>query len=252
MVITLITVTYNSKLTLIDTIKSVVSQSYPDIEYVVIDGASSDGTREILKSYGNKISKIISEPDNGIYDAMNKGIKFAIGDIIGILNSDDYFHDNYVVEKIAEAFEDENVDAVYGDVQFVHPGNLEKVVRYYSSKKFNVNKFKYGYMPAHPSFYVRRKFFEQFGYYSEDYQIAADFELLLRFLYQHKLRCKYLEMPFVTMRTGGMSTKSLKSNIILNNEILRACKENGVKTNLVNIYSKYFVKIFELMVKGKK
>lgn len=247
MKVSIITVCYNSASTIMNTIDSVLNQSYKNIEYIIVDGKSKDGSVELISKYGDRISRLISEPDKGIYDAMNKGIKLATGDIVGILNSDDFFNNNGVVQLIVDEFIKSNIDAVYGDVQFVKPSNLNKVVRYYSSKRFCIRKFKFGFMPAHPSFYVRREYFEKYGYYKTDYKIGADFELLIRFLYKNKLKCKYLQTTFVTMRTGGVSTRSLKSNIVLNSEILRACRENGIKTNILNIYSKYFVKVFELI-----
>jgi glycosyltransferase involved in cell wall biosynthesis len=243
--ISIITVSYNSIRTISDTINSVISQTYPNIEYIIIDGASTEGTVELIKSFGNKISKFKSEPDNGIYNAINKGIKLAEGDIVGIINSDDFFCSNNIIQKVADAFNDVETDAIYGDVQFVNNGNTSKIVRYYSSKRFNLEKFKFGFMPAHPGFYAKRELFEKLGYYKTDYIIAADFELLLRFLYLNKIKCKYLEMPFVTMRTGGVSNKSILSNFTLNKEIARACKENGIHTNYFKIYSKYFTKVYE-------
>ena len=248
--VSLITVSYNSVTTIADTINSVLAQSYPNIEYIVIDGASSDGTWEIVSSFGSKISRFISKPDYGMYDALNKGIKLATGNIVGILNSDDFLYDNEVIEKVMNVFKDKNVDAVFGDVQFIDPVLTSKVVRYYSSKHFNPGRFKFGYMPAHPSFYVKRECYEKLGYYKTDYKIGADFELLVRFLYIHKITFKYLEMPFVSMRTGGISNKSIRSNITLNREIARACRENGLRTNYLFIYSKYITKIFEFF--GKK
>jgi glycosyltransferase involved in cell wall biosynthesis len=244
-VISVITVTYNCKGTIIDAIESVLSQTYPNIEYIIIDGSSSDGTIELIQSFRNKINIFISEPDKGMYDAINKGIRLSTGHIIGILNSDDLFYDDNVIQKVADAFENNEIDAVYGDVQFVDRAKLLKIVRYYSSKHFNPEKFKFGFMPAHPSFYVKREFFGKFGYYKTDYKIAADFELLVRFMNVNHIRCKYMEMPFVSMRPGGISNKSILSNIILNKEIARACKENGIHTNYFNISSKYFTKIFE-------
>jgi glycosyltransferase involved in cell wall biosynthesis len=243
--VSIITVTYNNVSTITETINSVLAQSYPDIEYVIIDGSSTDGTVAVVNSYGKKITKFISEPDYGIYDAINKGIRFASGDILGVLNSDDFFYDDNVIERIAAAFIDTDIDAVFGDVQFVDPLNTKKVVRYYSSKHFSTAKFRFGFMPAHPSFYVKRELFEKFGYYKTDYKIAADYELLIRFLHVNKIACKYLEMPFIIMRMGGISNKSVFSNFTLNKEIARACKENGIKTNIFFIYSKYFTKIFE-------
>lgn len=244
--VSIITVSKNSKDTIVDTIQSVINQSYANIEYIIIDGASKDGTIEIIKKYNGHIAAFLSEEDNGIYDAMNKGIRMASGDIVGILNSDDIFYSNDIVEKIVQEFVTNNIDAVYGDVQFINPSN-SKVIRYYSSKNFNRNKFQYGIMPAHPSFYAKRELFEKFGYYKTDYQIAADFELLLRFIYKNKINCRYLNYPFVSMRPGGVSNRNVKSNWILNKEIMRACKENGLKTNYIKIYSKYFKKIFEFI-----
>lgn len=184
-----------------------------------------------------------------MYDALNKGIELATGNIVGILNSDDFLYDNGVIEKVINIFKDNNVDAVFGDVQFIDPVLTSKVVRYYSSKHFTSGRFKFGYMPAHPSFYVKRECYEKLGYYKTNYKIGADFELLVRFLYIHKIRFKYLEIPFVSMRTGGLSNKSVFSNFILNKEIARACRENGLNTNYFFIYSKYIIKIFEFFGK---
>lgn len=244
--VSIVTVSKNSKNTIAYTVNSVLEQTYPEIEYVVVDGFSKDGTVDIVKSYGNRISKFISEPDGGIYEAINKGIGAATGDIIGILNSDDVFFDNNIIKRVAEEFSRNDIDSVIGDVQFVDPMNISKVVRYYSSKNFHPGKFKYGYMPAHPSFYAKRQLFEKYGLYKTDYKIAADYELLIRFMYKNKIRYKYLGIPFVNMRTGGASTKSIKSNYILNKEIFRACRENGIRTNYFYIYTKYFIKVFEL------
>ena len=245
LVVSIITVSNNSVGTISDTIKSVLAQTYPNIEYIIIDGSSTDGTIELINSFGTSISKFISEPDNGIYDAINKGIKLATGDIVGILNSDDFFFDDFVLEKVSQAFSENEIDAVYGDVQLVDPIKTSKIVRFSSSKLFNTGKFKFGFMPAHPSFYVKKELFEKLGYYKTDYKIAADFELLIRYLYINQISYKYLEMTFVSMRTGGISNKSIRNRYILNKEIDRACKENGIKTNFIYIYSKYFRKLFE-------
>jgi glycosyltransferase involved in cell wall biosynthesis len=243
--VSIITVSHNSVRTISDTIQSVLDQSYENIEYIIIDGSSTDGTIELVNSFGKNISKFLSEPDNGIYDAINKGIRLSTGDIVGILNSDDFFYDSNVIERVAEQFKESEVDAVFGDARFVDPVRTSKVVRYYSSKNFNTGKFKFGFMPAHPSFYVKRELFEKLGYYKIDYKIAADFELLVRFLYINKIKFRYLEMPFLSMRTGGVSNKSIISNYTLNKEIARACKENGIRTNFFWIYSKYLTKMFE-------
>lgn len=245
--VSIITVSYNSIGTISDTIKSVLAQTYPDIEYIIIDGSSTDGTIELINSFGKSISKFISEPDNGIYDAINKGIRLSTGNIVGIINSDDFFYDNNVIERVVGLFKEHDIDAVFGDAQFVDPIKTSKIVRYYSSKLFDVGKFKYGFMPAHPSFYVKRELFEKLGYYKTNYKIAADFELLVRFLYINQIECKYLEMPFVSMRTGGISNKSIHNKYILNKEIARACKENGIRTNYFFIYLKYLAKIFDFL-----
>lgn len=253
MKISIITVSYKSATTIRDTIESVLSQTYSDnIEYIIIDGNSSDSTIDIVKEcepeFGGRL-KWVSEPDKGLYDAMNKGIQMATGDIIGIINSDDFYHRKDIIEKIAEVFlRDASIQATFGDVRFVNPNNLNKTVRYYRSKNFSVNRFRFGFMPPHPTFFTYKQNFEKFGYYQTNYQIAADYELLVRFLYKSNLKYKYLDLDIMKMRTGGASTASIKSNIILNQEIVRACKENGIYTNMAILMLKYFVKIWELII----
>lgn len=246
MKISIITATYNSALTIKDTIDSVLAQNYPDIEHIIVDGVSKDNTLDIVKSYGDKIAKIISEPDKGIYDAMNKGIQAATGDIVGILNSDDFFTSEDVIATVAKTFEKNNIDALYGDVHFVNPDNLKKSVRYYSSAIFRPALFRYGFMPAHPSFYMKKECYEKFGLYSLDYKIASDYDLLIRYLYKEKINYKYVKKDFVTMRTGGVSTENFQSRVTLNKEIVRACKKYGIYTNIFLLSLKYFYKIFEL------
>lgn len=248
MKISIITATYNSAAHIADCVKSVNDQTYDDIEHIIIDGASSDDTLEIIKSIPNRVAKIVSEPDKGIYDAMNKGIKAATGDVIGILNSDDFFTSDDVISAIFFAFENNDIDAVYGDVHYVNPENLNKCVRYYSSAVFKPSLFKFGLMPAHPSFYVKRSCYEKYGVYSLDYKIASDFDLLIRFLYTHKIKYRYLKKDFVTMRTGGESTKNLNNRMLLNKEDLKACRKYGITTNMFMIMFKYVYKIFELKV----
>ncbi len=248
MKISIITATYNSEATIKDTLESVNAQTYPDIEHIIVDGASKDNTLDLVKKYGKRVSLIISEPDKGIYDAMNKGIKAATGDVIGILNSDDFFTSDNVISAIVFAFENNDIDAVYGDVHYVNPENLNKCVRYYSSAVFKPSLFKFGLMPAHPSFYVKRSCYEKYGLYSLDYKIASDFDLLIRFLYTHKIKYRYLKKDFVTMRTGGASTKNLNSRMLLNKEDLKACRKYGIATNIFMIMFKYLYKIFEFRV----
>lgn len=251
MKISLITVTFNSGKTLCDTIQSVLLQSYTNIEYIIVDGLSNDNTVHIIREYEPLFQgrlKWISERDNGLYDAMNKGIRMATGDVVGIINSDDFYHRRDIISKVIEVFQNGKIQAVYGDVRFVHPDNLNKTVRYYSSKRFSPKVFRYGFMPAHPTFFTYRKYFEEFGYYKTDYHIAADYELLIRFLYSHQLKARYLALDFMKMRTGGTSTSSIKSNIVLNKEIVRACCENGIWTCMPLLFLKYFIKVFELFL----
>lgn len=250
--ISIISATFNSSETIADCISSVNRQTYNNIEHIIIDGSSKDNTLEIINSIPNRVSKIISEPDQGIYDAMNKGIRLATGDVIGILNSDDFFTSDDVIEKIASAFKTDSMEGVYGDICFVKPTDLNKVIRYYSAKWFNPSLFRFGFMPPHPSFYVRRKFYTDLGLYQTDYKIAADYELLIRFLKINKLKTYYLNFCVVTMRTGGDSTRNIKSNWILNKEIVRGCRENGIYTNMLILSLKYLVKITGLLFPNRK
>jgi len=249
MKISIVTTSFNSASTISDTIDSVLSQDYDNLEYIIADGGSKDGTLDIIKSYNDPRIRWISEPDKGIYDGMNKGIKMATGEIVGIINSDDFYKNNSVISAVAEGFADQKTEAVFGDVRFVNPDNLNKTVRYYSSKRFRPSKFRFGFMPAHPTFFTKKKWFDKLGYYQTDYKIAADYELLIRFLYKHRLPYKYIPLDMIVMRTGGASTKSIKSNYILNKEIVRGCKENGITTFMWLLTFKYFIKVFELIKK---
>lgn len=249
MKVSIITVTYNSEKYIKDCIQSVNEQSYSDIEHIIIDGKSNDKTVEIINSFPyHKTLKLLSESDEGIYDAMNKGLKLATGYIVGILNSDDFFNNKSIIQKIVSVFKnDKNIDALYGDIRFVQPDNLEKTVRYYSGKMFFPWMFRFGFMPPHASFYTKRKLFETHGYYDTSYKIAGDLELLIRFLYHGKLEYFYLNEDIVTMRTGGVSTKSFQSKYILNKETIRACKNNGIYTNVLFLGLKYIIKIIQLL-----
>ena len=249
MKISIITVVWNNAATIKDAIDSVLTQTYENIEYIVVDGASTDGTVEIVQSYGEKISKFISEKDKGLYDAMNKGIGLSTGDIVGILNSDDFYIANDVIEKVVKEFEEKGVDSVYADLVFVKPENLSKTVRYYDSSHFSPDKFAYGWMPAHPTFFVKREIYEKYGVFKTDYKIAADYELLTRFLGKNKVSYSYIKEPIVKMRIGGASTSGIKSNYILNKEIIRACRENDIYTNWLMVLSKYPKKILGLLKK---
>jgi glycosyltransferase involved in cell wall biosynthesis len=248
----IITVCYNSEKYIRDAFESVLNQSYPLKEYIVVDGSSKDRTVSIIQKYERNHKETlrwISEPDKGLYDAMNKGVKMATGDIVGILNSDDFFYDEHVLSKIAKAFEAPSIQATIGDIVFVKEEKPNKVVRHYSAKNWTPSKFAWGYMPPHPSFFVRKELFERLGYYQIDYRIAADYELLIRFLLKGQVKWKYLPIITTKMRMGGASTSGLKSLITLNKEIARGCRENQVYTNYAMIYSKYLFKPFEFLKK---
>ena len=249
MKISIITVVYNNKATIQDAIDSILNQTYKNIEHIIIDGASTDGTIEIIKSYGDKITTFISEPDEGLYDAMNKGITLATGEIVGILNSDDFYIDKHVIKRVVKVFQERGVDSMFADLIFVAPNNLQKTIRYYDSSKFNPSKFAYGWMPAHPTFFVKRKIYEKYGVFKTDYKIAADYEILVRFLEKYKISYYYMQLPIIKMRIGGISTSGIKSNYVLNKEIIRACKENGIHTNWFKVLSKYPSKLMGLIVK---
>lgn len=247
MKITIVTTTYNSASTLRDTMESVLAQTHKDIEYWVIDGGSEDDTLGLIKEYEPRFDgrmKWISEPDNGLYDALNKGISRATGDVVGILNSDDFYTSPTVLEQVAAGFSD-GVDAVYGDIHFVRPSDLGKCVRYYSSKLFRPWALRFGFMPAHPSFYVRREVYERCGGYALDYKLAADYDMMVRLLYKEKIRCKYLPVDMVTMRTGGMSTKNVRNRLLLTKEDVKACRRYGLYSNFLMCSCKYAVKLFE-------
>jgi len=251
--ISILTATYNSGKTLRDTMESVLRQNYKGYEYIVIDGASKDATLDIVKEYEPKFEgrlKYISEPDNGIYDAMNKGIRMATGDVIGILNSDDFYTSNDVLQRIADAFEYNDIDATYGDIHYVNDDNLTKMVRYYSSAVFKRSFMRYGLMPAHPSFYCKREVYEKYGCFDTSYRIAADFENLLRLIFIHRIKTLYIPKDFVTMRTGGASTAGFASRRKIMREHLKAMKKNEVYSNFFLLSLRYFYKIYELIRGG--
>jgi glycosyltransferase involved in cell wall biosynthesis len=247
--VSIITVVYNNQSTIDYAIQSVLNQDYPNIEYIVVDGNSTDATVEKIQSYKENITHFISEPDKGIYDAMNKGLNLASGDIIGILNSDDFYADNNIISSIVNEFQEKRVDLVFGDIVFVKPENLDKITRYYSSDNFHPRKFAWGWMPAHPSCFLKQEIYEKYGYFKTDYKIAADYEIMTRFMSKYNISYSYIPKVFVKMRTGGVSSANVKSNWILNEEIVRACRENGIKTNMPKVLLKYFTKIFQLIRK---
>ncbi|MDP3587807.1 MAG: glycosyltransferase family 2 protein [Sulfuricurvum sp.] len=252
MKISIITITYNSEKTLDDTIKSVLSQTYNDIEYIIVDGKSKDTTIDIVKSYGDKISKVVTEKDNGIYDAMNKGLRLATGDVVGILNSDDVYFDEHVIEKVMHKFQKENVDSVYGDLYYVKPENVNEVVRYWKSSEFIKGSFAKGWHPPHPSFFVKREAYEKHGFFDLNMKVSADFELMLRFLEKFQISTVYLPKVIVRMRTGGESNSSIGNIIRGNRSILKAFEKNQIKINkLLYPFYRFVPKIIQMIKKGK-
>lgn len=251
MTISIITATYNSGQTLTDTLESVLRQSYTDIDYVIVDGGSKDNTLDIIRRYELRFEgrmRWISEPDKGIYDAMNKGIRMATGDIVGLLNSDDFYTSNDVLEHVAKALSDSNVDAIYGDIHYVNDDDLTHCVRYYSSRVFSRGLMRLGFMPAHPSFYCRRTIYEKYGLFDTSLRVAADFENLLRLIFVNRIRTKYIPEDFVTMRTGGASSSGMVSHKRILKEHMVAYKQNGVYSNLFLEGLRYLYKIGEILV----
>ncbi len=251
MKISIITATYNSGKTVGDTLKSVLAQTYHDYELLVVDGASKDNTLEVVKKMEPLFEgrmRYISEPDNGIYDAMNKGIRMATGDVIGILNSDDFYTSDDALACIAWTLENEKVDAVYGDIHYVDDEDLKKCVRYYSSKPFRRWMMRLGFMPAHPSFYCRKEVYEKYGAFdAENYRVAADFENLLRLIFVNKIKTHYINKDFVTMRTGGASSSGLESHKRIMRDHLKALKKNGVYSNIFLLGLRYIYKVGEIL-----
>ena len=247
MKISIITVCFNSAETIEDTLFSVAAQSYPEVEHIVVDGGSKDGTQGIVAHHGSCVTKFISEPDNGIYDAMNKGLDLASGHIIGFLNADDVYADNEVIAKVADIMSNGGLDALYGDAEFFHSDNPEYTVRRYSSQYFSHKRIAMGWMPAHPTLFLQRRVFERFGPFNTDYRIAGDFEFVARVFHADTLKYHYLPEVMVRMRTGGVSTGGWRNTLLLNWEVLHACRENGIPTNLVLILSKYPAKLLEFV-----
>lgn len=231
MKISIVTATYNSASTIAGCITSVQNQTYPDIEHIIIDGSSTDNSLELVRNTPNRITKIISEPDKGIYDAMNKGIKLATGDIIGILNSDDFYCDNFVLEKVESAFRMTGVDCVHADLYYVKQNDTNQIVRHWKTCDFIPGAFQRGWHPAHPTFFVRREVFEKYGLFNLGFKLAADFELMLRFLERYKITSAYLPEPIVRMRLGGATSKNLRNVIRQNIECYKAFGANGIKVS---------------------
>ena len=246
MKISIITVVFNCKNALEDCIKSVLYQNYPEVEYIIIDGGSTDGTLDIIQKYKNDIAYWVSDPDKGIYDAMNKGIKAATGDIIGILNSDDVYVDKEILQSVAACLSEKDVDSCYGDLVYVAANNMDRKVRYWKAGSFNKKNFKKGWMPPHPTFFARRSVYEHYGLFNLDFSLAADYELMLRFLYKYDVSTTYIPMCLVTMRTGGACKPGANTfnNMIEN---YRAWIVNDLKPNPLTFIMKPLYKMSQFL-----
>ena len=245
--ISVITVVYNGEKTLKDTIESVMMQTYENIEYIIIDGGSSDGTVDILKQYDHVIDYWHSEKDGGMYDAMNKGIALSSGEYVGMLNSDDFFANSDVLQNVVDTFCQTQTDAVFSCLNIVDKDNLGKILRKYRVTKFNSALMRIGVMPPHPTFYCKKSCYNDAGMYRTDYKIAADFEMLVRLLIRQKISWSFIDKVTVTMRSGGLSDSGLLSSIRLNDEIIRACNENGLYTNWFFLALKLPIRMIELI-----
>ena len=243
MKVSIITIAYNSSKTIAKTLRSVLDQKANNIEHIIIDGKSSDNTLEICKKFSH-ISKIISEKDKGVYDAFNKGLKFATGEIIGFLNSDDTFYNEESLQDIINAF-DSNTDCIYGNLEYINSNGV--VVRKWKSKVFEAGAFKKAWMPAHPTFYCRKKIYDKLGWYKSSYKIAGDFELMLRFIEKHGINSKFIDKNLVIMLTGGISNRDINSKLNILKEEFKAFKENKIKFNRVNYLINKIFKIKEFL-----
>lgn len=247
MKVSIITVTYNSAETLEDTLKSVVNQDYNNIEYIIIDGGSSDATLAILNNYKNNISTLVSEKDSGIYDALNKGIRLATGELVAILHSDDFYAHNKVISNYVDVFRKTNAEAVYADLLYVDRTNVSKVVRNWVSGSYKSDSFYWGWMPPHPTFVVKRNLYDKYGAFNLKFKSAADYELMLRFIVKGGISIAYLEEVTVKMRTGGQSNATLKNRLLANQEDRMAWKENGLRPGFFTLYLKPFRKLMQFI-----
>jgi glycosyltransferase involved in cell wall biosynthesis len=251
MKVTVVTICYNSEETIEATIQSVLAQDYSDLEYVIIDGVSTDGTLAIIDKYKDRISKIVSEKDKGIYDAMNKGVQHATGDLIGILNSDDIYASNSVVSKIVATIEKENSDACYADLVYVKRENTDDVTRYWKSGAYKKGLFRKGWMPPHPTFFVKKEKYNELGVYNIELKTSADYELMLRFIHKNEIKVAYLPEVITKMRLGGQSNLSISNRLEANREDRMAWKMNGLKPAPFMFIRKPLSKVGQFLKKKK-
>ncbi|MDQ6723052.1 MAG: glycosyltransferase [Thermoproteota archaeon] len=243
--VTIITVTYNSAKYLEECIRSIVDQSHRNIEHIIVDGGSTDETLSIIKKYEQHISKWVSEKDNGMYDAINKGMKMATGDVIGLLNSDDILASKDVISSIVQAFKAHKVNCVYGDLTYVDQKDTEKVLRFWKGGNYNRQRFLYGWMPAHPTFYIRREIVNELGGYESHYFTAADYEFMTRYLYRHRVSAFYLPKLIVKMRIGGASNSSLARRLKANRRDYLAMRKNQIPFPFIASVLKPLIKLHQ-------
>ncbi|TDH23318.1 glycosyltransferase [Segetibacter sp. 3557_3] len=246
MKISIITATYNSQATIGDTIRSVNSQTYKNIEHIIIDGASTDNTLNIVKELHQ--GPVVSERDKGIYDAMNKGIAIATGDVIGIINSDDFLANDEVIENVVKTFQSEICDVVYGDLVYVDPVDTDKVLRRWIAGKYVPSQFLQGWMPPHPTVFVKKKLYSKYGHFNLELKSSADYELLLRLLFVNKAKVKYLPGVLVRMRSGGQSNRSFQNRLTAHKEDYLAWKINGLSPKWYTLMMKPVRKIKQFIV----
>ncbi|MGJ5642445.1 glycosyltransferase family 2 protein [Formosa sp. S-31] len=251
MKVSIITATYNSEATIKQCMKSVLSQDYSDVEYVIVDGASKDKTLELVNNFKNANKNIVSvsEPDSGIYDALNKGIKMATGDVVGFLHSDDFFNSSHTISDIVNAFKNETVDGVYGDLHYVSAQNVDKIIRNWKSKPFSQVLLKQGWMPAHPTLFLKKAVYSKHGLFNLNFKIAADYDLMLRIFSDKALKFKYLNEVITKMRVGGASNRSLKNIWLKTREDYMAVKGNKIGNPALIVCSKNLSKIPQLFKK---
>ena len=250
--ITIITATYNSAKYLEDAVLSIKNQDYQDIEHIIIDGKSTDRTLDIIKKYEQHLAGWISESDRGMYDAINKGMKMATGEVIGILNSDDILADSNVISSIVAAFKENNADVIYGDLEYVDPANINKIYRIWKGKPYKRSLFKTGWMPAHPTFYIKKKFIDKYGGYENHFYSAADYEFMSRYLFVHKLNAFYLPKLIVKMRRGGQSNSNIYQRLRANRRDYLAMKKNHIPFPFVISILKPLSKLHQYYKKGDK
>ncbi|MFN5620599.1 MAG: glycosyltransferase family 2 protein [Flavobacteriales bacterium] len=247
MKVSIITITYNSAETVEDTIQSVLAQDYPNIEYIIVDGASKDATMSIVNRYQDKIATIHSEPDKGIYDAMNKGVRLATGDLIAILNSDDFYADEKVISDMVNRVIESSADACYADLVYVDRSDTSRVVRTWKSGEYRHGQFMRGWMPPHPTFFVKREVYEAHGHYSLQLRSAADYELMLRFMHKHAIKVTYLPRVITKMRAGGQSNVTIKNRWRANQEDRLAWKMNGLQPGFFTLIRKPLSKVLQFI-----